>query len=373
MAVTAGKATLLQGLDLSLGPGQLVGLIGPSGAGKSTLIKVLLGIREPSTGSVRLNGQPVQQAGPVGYVPQDDALHGSLRVREALFFAAELRMPGWTDAARRSRVEQVIQQVGLEERQEVAIHRLSGGQRKRVSVAMELLTSPPVLILDEPTSGLDPGMEAKMMELFQAVAHAGRIVLVSTHAMQSLDRCSRLLILMQGRMIFGAAPDQAPDWFGTRSLNGIFDQLPTQPPEKWAQKWVNGRSSLAQSTPVQLSAHLKVGTAQQLPGQPQGLPPQLASDTRQSDTRQSDTRQSDTRQSDTRQSDTRASDTRTSDTRQSDTRQSDTRQSDTRASDTSTPSSADSLKLPKNLHPALRDPALQKQLAELKAAREKKG
>ena len=203
VAVTAGKATLLQGLDLSLGAGQLVGLSGPSGAGKSTLIKVLLGIRQPSAGSVRRNGQPVQTAGPVGYVPQDDALHGSLRVCDALTFAAELRMPTWTDAARRSRVEQVIQQVGLEERQTVAIHRLSGGQRKRVSVAMELLTSPPVLILDEPTSGLDPGMEAKMMELFQAVAQAGRIVLVSTHAMQSLERCSRLLVLMQGRMIFG--------------------------------------------------------------------------------------------------------------------------------------------------------------------------
>ncbi len=337
MAVTAGRATLLQGLDLSLGPGQLVGLIGPSGAGKSTLIKVLLGIREPSSGTVRLNGQPVQQAGPVGYVPQDDALHGSLRVQEALLFAAELRMPTWTDAARRSRVEQVIQQVGLEERQKVAIHRLSGGQRKRVSVAMELLTSPPVLILDEPTSGLDPGMEAKMMELFQAVAQAGRIVLVSTHAMQSLDRCSRLLILMQGRMIFGAAPDQAPDWFGTRSLNGIFDQLPTQRPETWAQKWATGRTLLAQSTPVQLSAHLRVA----------GLP-EHPSDTRQGDTRQGDTRQSDTRQGDTRQG-------------------------DTRQGDTSTPSSADSLKPPKNLHPALRDPALQKQLEELKAAREKKG
>ena len=316
MAVTAGKATLLQGLDLCLGPGQLVGLIGPSGAGKSTLIKVLLGIREATTGSVRLNGQPVQSAGPVGYVPQDDALHGSLRVRDALGFAAELRMPTWTEAARASRVEQVIQQVGLEERQTVAIHRLSGGQRKRVSVAMELLTSPPVLILDEPTSGLDPGMEAKMMELFQAVAQAGRIVLVSTHAMQSLDRCSRLLVLMQGRMIFGGSPEQAPDWFGARSLNGIFEQLPTQSPETWARKWTAGGAALARSTPVQLSAHLTAAGA----------------DTRTSDTRASDTRASDTRASDTRASDTRASDTRTG-----------------------------------------RDPALLKQLAELKAAREKKG
>jgi ABC-type multidrug transport system ATPase subunit len=323
VAVTAGKATLLQGLDLSFGPGQLVGLIGPSGAGKSTLIKVLLGIREPSAGTVRLNGQPVQAAGPVGYVPQDDALHGSLRVQDALLFAAELRMPTWTDAARRSRVEQVIQQVGLEERQTVAIHRLSGGQRKRVSVAMELLTSPPVLILDEPTSGLDPGMEAKMMELFQAVAQAGRIVLVSTHAMQSLERCSRLLVLMQGRMIFGGSPEQAPDWFGARSLNGIFDQLPTQSPETWARKWATGRAALAQSTPVQLHAQLKVAAG------PAGL-------------------------------DTRGGDTRSGDTRSGDTRSG------------VSPAAPEFLSFPKNFPSSLRDPALLKQLAELKAAREKK-
>ena len=338
MAVTAGKATLLQGLDLSLGAGQLVGLIGPSGAGKSTLIKVLLGIREPSAGSVRLNGQPVQTAGPVGYVPQDDALHGSLRVCDALTFAAELRMPTWTDAARRSRVEQVIQQVGLEERQTVAIHRLSGGQRKRVSVAMELLTSPPVLILDEPTSGLDPGMEAKMMELFQAVAQAGRIVLVSTHAMQSLERCSRLLVLMQGRMIFGGSPEQAPDWFGARSLNGIFDQLPTQSPETWARKWVTGRATLAQSTPVQLQAHLKLSTG------PTGA--------------------------DTRGADTRGGDTRGGDTRSSDTRSNDTRKSEPKVGDTS---ASPAPRLSKNIPSSLRDPALLQQLAELKAAREKKG
>ncbi len=235
--VRAGSFQILHGVSLELRPGELCGLIGPSGAGKSTLIKVLLGLRKPSSGEVRLGGGTVGEAGPIGYVPQDDALHRTLTVAQTLSYGAELRLPGTTAEARRARIDQVCVQVGLRERLGVKVGRLSGGQRKRVSVALELLTRPPVLILDEPTSGLDPGLEARTMGLFEEVATSGRIVLVATHAMQSLDLCDALLVLVAGRVAWFGRPADAPAWFRTDRYAGIFDQLPKREPGAWGRAW----------------------------------------------------------------------------------------------------------------------------------------
>lgn len=229
----AGGRELLSGLDFLLHPGELCGLIGPSGAGKSTFIKVLLGLRRPASGEVDLGGDT-----PVGYVPQDDALHTSLTVRQALDFSAMLRLPALDAAARAARIEAVCREVELHERLDLRIHRLSGGQRKRVSVALELLTEPPVLVLDEPTSGLDPGLEARLMDLFRKVARRGRAVLVATHAMQSLDRCDALLVLMAGRVVYFGPPADAPAWFKAQDLADIFRRLPQRSPEGWANAWL---------------------------------------------------------------------------------------------------------------------------------------
>lgn len=240
--VRAGANTILASIDLSLHPGELVGLIGPSGAGKSTLIKVLLGLRAPSEGRVEAGGQPLSALGPVGYVPQDDALHLSLRVAESLDYAARLRRPELDEAARADKVREVCARVGLADRMALEVGRLSGGQRKRVSVALELLTEPPVLILDEPTSGLDPGMEAQLMALFQEVARGGRVVMVATHAMQSLDRCDALVVLVGGRLAFCGPPRAALDWFQTDRYTGIFDVLKQHAPPVWGRKW-SGRAA----------------------------------------------------------------------------------------------------------------------------------
>ncbi len=240
--VRAGSFQILHGVGLSLFPGELCGLIGPSGAGKSTLIKVLLGLRKPAGGKASLGGGPVQDAGPIGYVPQDDALHRTLTVAQTLDFASALRLPGSSDDERQARIDQVCRQVGLSERLTVRVGRLSGGQRKRVAVALELLTRPPVLILDEPTSGLDPGLEARTMGLFQEVARTGRIVLVATHAMQSLDRCDALLVLVAGRVAYFGPPAEAAGYFRTDRYAGIFDQLPKRKPGAWARAW--GESEL---------------------------------------------------------------------------------------------------------------------------------
>jgi ABC-type multidrug transport system ATPase subunit len=237
VSVKADGRPILSGIDVSLRPGELCALVGPSGSGKSTFMKVLLGLRAPASGTVSIGGRSVGDAGPIGYVPQDDALHTALTVAESLGFAAELRLPDLPALARAARVEEVIRQVGLEERLDVRIKRLSGGQRKRVSVAMELLTRPPVLILDEPTSGLDPGLEARLMELFAQIAHQGRIVLVATHAMESLPSCDALLVLVGGCIAWFGAPAAAPSHFGTAGYAGIFGQLPSRTPGEWAAAW----------------------------------------------------------------------------------------------------------------------------------------
>lgn len=138
--VSAGGTRILNSVDLTLHPGDMCALIGPSGAGKSTLIKALLGLRDPDDGSVTMGSVPVADLGPVRYVPQDDTLHRALTVQRELGYAAELRMPGVSTEDRESRIAEVLEQVGLSDRTSVRIRRLSGGQRKRVSVALELLT-----------------------------------------------------------------------------------------------------------------------------------------------------------------------------------------------------------------------------------------
>lgn len=231
--MSLGGTRILHGVTLSLHPGEMCALIGPSGAGKSTLIRVLLGLRSPDEGTVRMGFRTVDEAGSLGYVPQDDALHRGLTVRKELAYAAELRMPGLDGEARGARVDQVLEQVGLTDRAALRIRKLSGGQRKRVAVALELLTGPPLLILDEPTSGLDPGLEARTMALLSDVAGTRRMVLVATHAMESLDTADALCVLVSGHVAFFGPPRLALSFFRVERYAQIFRQLDKQPPSAW--------------------------------------------------------------------------------------------------------------------------------------------
>jgi ABC transport system ATP-binding/permease protein len=221
----AGGNTLLASVDLTLHPGELCALIGPSGAGKSTLLRVLLGIREADGGTVRLGAGAPGAAGPVGYVPQRDALHDGLTVERTLHYAARLRLPGAPEGERQNRLLHALGDVGLHDRRDVRVGKLSGGQQKRVSVALELLTSPSLLILDEPTSGLDPGLEAQLMALFAGLARQGRVVLVATHAMESLEKCHVLVVMHEGRVAYVGRPPEAPAHFGVTRFAAIFDVL----------------------------------------------------------------------------------------------------------------------------------------------------
>jgi hypothetical protein len=160
-------------------------------------------------------------------VPQDDVLHRQLTVRRALGFAARLRLPQDTTAADRDeRVRQVLAEVGLSEQVDQRIDSLSGGQRKRTSIALELLTAPQLLFLDEPTSGLDPGLDRQVMEGLRVLADGGRVVLVVTHSVLALDQCDRVLLLAAGgRVAFFGPPEQLLSFFGVPDHAAVFRAL----------------------------------------------------------------------------------------------------------------------------------------------------
>ena len=171
----ASGRILLDGVSFSLSECSLLAIVGPSGAGKSTLLNALTGFRPAQGGAVYYAGRDLYAAydelrNRIGYVPQDDILHRQLSVRSALAYAAELRFPSDVPATDRGRrVDEVLEELGLTAQATVPVNNLSGGQRKRASVALELLTRPSLLVLDEPTSGLDPGFERTIMRLLRTL------------------------------------------------------------------------------------------------------------------------------------------------------------------------------------------------------------
>ena len=230
VAVDHGRKTLLDHVSFPVGEKCLLAVVGPSGAGKSTLLNALTGQRPADHGTVLYDGRDLYRdyaelRQRIGLVPQDDILHAQLTVRSALSYAAELRFPQDTaKAERRARVDEVIRELGLEQRADQPVHSLSGGQRKRVSVALELLTKPSLLFLDEPTSGLDPGMDRSVMHMLRGLADDGRTVIVVTHSVLSLDVCDRLLVLAPGgRIAYYGQPEDALAFFGFEQWPEAFE------------------------------------------------------------------------------------------------------------------------------------------------------
>jgi ABC-type multidrug transport system ATPase subunit len=174
-------------------------------------------------------------------VPQDDIVHGSLTVDKALLYSARLRL---TDNTAGPAVEEIVAQLDLAERRKTRIERLSGGQRKRVSIGVELLTKPAVLLLDEPTAGLDPALEEQFMELCRTLARQARTVLMTTHVMQSLDRLDLVVVMCAGRLVYFGPPGQAAGFFGVGHLNDIYRQLTKDAAEGLAARYA--ASPLAQ-------------------------------------------------------------------------------------------------------------------------------
>ncbi|WP_145013949.1 ATP-binding cassette domain-containing protein [Mycobacterium marseillense] len=244
-----GGKRLLERISLTARPGTLTALIGGSGAGKTTLSRLIAGYATPTSGSVTFEGHDIHTEYAslrtrIGMVPQDDVVHRQLTVSQALGYAAELRLPPDTSKADRARVvAQVLDELGLTEHANTRVDRLSGGQRKRASVSLELLTGPSLLILDEPTSGLDPALDLQVMTMLRQLADAGRVVLVVTHSLTYLDVCDQVLLMAPGgKTAFLGPPGQIGPAMGTTNWAHIFAKVGADPDEA-------NRRFLAQNRP----------------------------------------------------------------------------------------------------------------------------
>ena len=230
--------TLLDDISLGAQPGTLTAVIGPSGAGKSTFARLVAGYTHPTKGTVAFEGHNVHAEyaslrSRIGMVPQDDVVHRQLTVNQALGYAAELRLPPDTSKADRAKVvTQVLEELDLTKHADTRVDKLSGGQRKRASVALELLTGPSLLILDEPTSGLDPALDHQVMLMLRQLADAGRVVIVVTHMLSYLDTCDQVLLVAPGgKTAYCGPPDQIGDAMGTTNWAKIFGQVGADPEE----------------------------------------------------------------------------------------------------------------------------------------------
>ena len=236
LALTVDGRQLLEDVSFTAKPGTLTAVIGPSGAGKSTLVKLIGGAMPRSAGVVAFDGHDVHaeyasMRSRIGVVPQDDVVHRQLTVEQALSYAAELRLPPDTSTDdRRQVVERVLDELELTPHKKTRVDKLSGGQRKRASVAMELLTGPSLLILDEPTSGLDPALDRQVMTMLRRLADAGRVVIVVTHSLTYVSMCDQLLLLAPGgKTAFADPPSQIGAAMGSTDWADIFAQVSTDP------------------------------------------------------------------------------------------------------------------------------------------------
>lgn len=235
---------ILNDVSFAVPEKSLVAVIGPSGSGKSTLLRALTGYRPADQGEVlydnrNLYRQFAELRHRIGLVPQDDILHTALPVRTALRYAAKLRFPGdVAEAERNARVEEVLAELKLDIHANKKITSLSGGQRKRVSVALELLTKPSLIFLDEPTSGLDPGMDRDVMQLLRGLADDGRTVLVVTHSVAELQLCDKLLVMAPGGGVaYFGPPEEALNFFGYESWADVFSAFENYRQYDWMNRW----------------------------------------------------------------------------------------------------------------------------------------
>ncbi len=239
------ELVILNNINFQVQPREFVAILGGSGTGKSTLLKALMGTSPASFGEILINGANYYEEydsfkSMIGYVPQDDIIHLELSVEEVLHYAARLRMPDDTTAQERNdRVEEVMDILELTFRRSTQVKKLSGGQRKRVSIGVELITKPSMMFLDEPTSGLDPGLEKLMMRMMRNMANRGQTIFCVTHATFNIHLCDKIIFLTEGgRLAFFGSPREALEYFGTEDFAEIYRMINIdETPEEWHRRF----------------------------------------------------------------------------------------------------------------------------------------
>ncbi len=230
------RKTVLDDISLSIPPGAFVAIVGSSGAGKTTLLGALDGQRPPESGTVLYNGRNLYRelaffSQTQGYVPQDDIIHKYLTVERALYYAARLRLPeSLTHEQISARIDQTLEDIDMQAQRRQLIGRLSGGQRKRVSIGVELLAWPGIFLLDEPTSGLDPALDRHIMQMLRALADRRQTIILTTHTMEHIDLCDYICFLAPGgRLVYFGAPAAMRDHFQMDDYADIFAAIHSDP------------------------------------------------------------------------------------------------------------------------------------------------
>ena len=242
-AFRRARKQILSGVSVTFAPGEFVGILGASGSGKSTLIKTMAGLIKASSGRVLFEGRSVQAHDlindrRIAYLPQDVVIHEQLTIRRALSYICELKGVARSGSTRAKLIEKVARQVGVLDRLDLPIRRLSGGQRKRAALAAELIGDPALILLDEVTSGLDPATEDEMMRLFRSLANEGRTVVCITHFPNRLALCDRLIYLVDGKVVFIGKPEELQQLFGAVSLEEVYFVEASGTAEEWQTRWL---------------------------------------------------------------------------------------------------------------------------------------
>jgi ABC transport system ATP-binding/permease protein len=236
----SARKRILDDISVTIGRRELVGVLGPSGSGKTTFLNAICGLEPATDGQILFNGLDLYQhydaaRQVIGYVPQRDELHDDLTLDQAMEFAARLRLPReMTDIDRREHINRLIDLLEIGHRRETRIGKLSGGERKRVSIGIELLSQPGVLFADEPTGGLDPRNQERMMHLFRRIASAGCTVVMATHQLGGFDLLDRAMVLDEGKTVYFGPVNQFYDYFDVNVPGDIYGKLEA---ERSASEW----------------------------------------------------------------------------------------------------------------------------------------
>jgi ABC transport system ATP-binding/permease protein len=242
------QKVLLEGISFPLAERSMMAVIGPAGAGKSTLLNALTGKKQANSGSVYYDYRDLydnydELKHRIGLVPQESVTHDQLTAKSALGYAAELRFPpDITEADRNQRVDEVLGELEMTPHANTRIVRLSGGQKKRVNIGLELLTKPSLLFLDEPTSPLDPHLKRELFGQMRKMTENGQSVVVITHDVESklIDRCDRLIVLAPGgRMAYFGPPAEGLKYFGRDDWADVFQAFADDPAADWAGQFRN--------------------------------------------------------------------------------------------------------------------------------------
>ncbi len=276
LSLPASERPLLSDINLHLPGGHFGAIVGPSGCGKSTLLKTIAGILPHTAGTIRWGGRNLDERDlaphELGYVPQFTCAQPRLTVRENLAYAARLRRSG-SAAEIAELVEQIEAETGLTDLHDRRAGVLSGGQLRRLGLAMELTTSPSLFLADEVTSGLDPKSEEEITLLLQGLARQpGRLVLLVTHSLRFLDQYDSITVLTGGRLAFCSRPTDLCGYFGANSPEEIYPLLAQRDPANWGEEWVSSPEELgfeAEAVVEEIATEMtrpETGVSAQLPG-----------------------------------------------------------------------------------------------------------